>query len=175
MTGLCHLLRRSNPSGNEIRNRTENKNDLGIPLPPALMRALREHVAALPPGPMKDSVYLFPSTTGGMRSRSALNQPFRAVVKALGWTIKLTPKCMRRTFNDLARRAAVHDIVLRSISTGLSGCADFRLEVLLAYAAGLRRLERQERHRRAVAIPRTRRAEARIDSGGIHPVRIRFP
>ena len=114
------FLRRSNPSGKEIRNRTKNKNDLGIPLPPALMRALRVHIAALPPGPMKDSIYLFPSTTGGMRSRSALDKPFFAVVKALGWTIKLTPKCMRRTFNDLARRAAVHDIVLRSISGHLT-------------------------------------------------------
>jgi hypothetical protein len=110
------FLRRSNPSGDEIRNRTKNKNDLGIPLPPALMRALRAHVAALSPGPMKDSNYLFPSVTGGMRSRSALDKPFRAVVKALGWSLRLTPKCMRRTFNDLARHAKVHDIVLRSIS-----------------------------------------------------------
>jgi hypothetical protein len=55
-----------------------------------------------------------------MRSRSALDKPFRAVARALGWTIKLTPKCMRRTFNDLARRAAVHDIVLRSISGHLT-------------------------------------------------------
>ncbi len=114
------FLRRSNPSGEEIRNRTKNKNDLGIPLPPALMRALRIHVAALPPGPMKDSIYLFPSTTGGMRSRSALDKPFRAVTKALGWSLKLTPKCMRRTFNDLARQAKVHDIVLRSISGHLT-------------------------------------------------------
>lgn len=110
------FLRRSNPSGDEIRDRTKNKNDLGIPLPPALMRVLRVHVAALPLGPMKDSPFLFPSTTGGMRSRSSLDKPFRAVVKALGWNLKLTPKCMRRTFNDLARRAKVHDIVLRSIS-----------------------------------------------------------
>ena len=110
------FLRRSNPSGDEIRNRTKNKNDLGIPLPPMLMRALRVHVAALPAGPMKDSPFLFPSIIGGMRSRSTLDKPFRAVVKALGWNLKLTPKCMRRTFNDLARRAKVHDIVLRSIS-----------------------------------------------------------
>jgi hypothetical protein len=114
------FLRRSNPSGDEIRNRTKNKNDLGIPLPSALMRILRAHVAALPPGPMKDSSYLFPSTTGGMRSRSALDKPFRAVAKELGWTLKLTPKCMRRTFNDLARHARVHDIVLRSISGHLT-------------------------------------------------------
>jgi hypothetical protein len=114
------FLRRSNPSGDEIRNRTKNKNDLGIPLPPALMRVLRAHVAALPPGPMRESIYLFPSTTGGMRSRSALDKPFRAVTKALGWNLKLTPKGMRRTFNDLARQANVHDIVLRSISGHLT-------------------------------------------------------
>jgi hypothetical protein len=114
------FLRRSNPSGDEIRNRTKNKNDLGIPLPLALMRVLRAHVAALPPGPMRDSSYLFPSTTGGMRSRSALDKPFRAVAKALGWNLKLTPKSMRRTFNDLARQARVHDIVLRSISGHLT-------------------------------------------------------
>ena len=114
------FLRRSNPSGDEIRNRTKNKNDLGIPLPPALMRVLRAHVAALPPGPMRDSSYLFPSTTGGMRSRSALDKPFRAVARALGWNLKLTPKSMRRTFNDLARQARVHDIVLRSISGHLT-------------------------------------------------------
>jgi hypothetical protein len=109
------FLRRSNPSGDEIRNRTKNKNDLGIPLPHGLMR-VRAHVAARPLGPMKDSPYLFPSITGGMRSRSSLDKPFRAVVKALGWNLKLTPKCMRRTFDDLVRRAKVHDIVLRSIS-----------------------------------------------------------
>ena len=80
------------------------------------MRALRAHIAALPPGPIKDSIYLFPSIAGGMRSRSALDKPFRAVTKAIGWTLKLAPKCMRRTFNDLARQGNVHDIVLRSIS-----------------------------------------------------------
>ncbi len=63
------------------------------------MRVLRELVAALPRGPMRDSIFLFPSTTGGMRSRSALDKPFRDVLKALGWTVRLTPRGMRRTFN----------------------------------------------------------------------------
>lgn len=32
------------------------------------------------------------------------------------WSIHITPKGMRRTFNDLARQARVHDVVLRAIS-----------------------------------------------------------
>jgi hypothetical protein len=110
------LLRRSNPAGDEIVDQTKTKLDQDIPLPPSLMRVLRVHVAALPPGPMRASIYLFPSTTGGLRSRSVLDKPFRDVLEALGWTIKLTPKGMRRTFNDLARYAHVHDIILRAIS-----------------------------------------------------------
>jgi hypothetical protein len=34
----------------------------------------------------------------------------------LGWTKKLTPRAMRRTFQDLARAAEVRDIVTRSVS-----------------------------------------------------------
>src|SRR5271165_4754315 len=65
---------------------------------------------------MAESEYLFPSTTGGLRSRSALDKPFRDVVTALRWDLKLTPRAMRRTFQDLARRAQVHDLVTRAIS-----------------------------------------------------------
>jgi len=77
---------------------------------------LREHVAASPAGPMRDSTYLFPSTTGGMRSRSALDKPFQQVAKALGWKVRFTPRGMGRTFQDLARQAQVHDVVTRAIS-----------------------------------------------------------
>ena len=110
------LLRRSNPSGDEIVDHTKTKLDQDIPLPPALMRVLRAHVAALPAGPMRESIYLFPSITGGMRSRSVLDRPFHEVLNALGWSLRFTPKGMRRTFNDLARHAHVHDITLRAIS-----------------------------------------------------------
>jgi hypothetical protein len=51
-----------------------------------------------------------------MRSRSVLDKPFQEVLKALGWKIRLTPRGMRRTFNDLARDAEVHDVVTRAIS-----------------------------------------------------------
>jgi hypothetical protein len=110
------LLRRSNPAGDEIIDQTKTGLDQDIPLPPAAMRVLRDHVAALPPGPMRDSIFLFPSTTGGMRSRSTLDKPFRDVLKTLGWTVRLTPRGMRRTFQDLARQADVHDVVTRAIS-----------------------------------------------------------
>jgi integrase len=110
------LLRRSNTLGDEIMDETKTALDQEIPLPPLAIRVLREHIAALPEGPMRASPYLFPSVTGGMRSRSVLDKPFRHVLKALSWTIKLSPKGMRRTFNDLARDAQVHDVVTRAIS-----------------------------------------------------------
>ncbi|MCW5831333.1 MAG: hypothetical protein KIS78_02610 [Labilithrix sp.] len=110
------LLRRSNPKGPEIVDHTKTKLDQEIPLPPIVMRVLRAHVAALPDGPMKKSIYLFPSITGGMRSRSVLDKPFADVLRALGWSLHLTPKGMRRTFNDLARQANVHDFITRAIT-----------------------------------------------------------
>jgi hypothetical protein len=97
-------------------DQTKTALDQEIPLPPAARRVLREHVAALPAGLMRDSIYLFPSTTGGMRSRSALEKPFEDVAMALGWTLRFTPRGMRRTFQDLARQAQVHDVITRAIA-----------------------------------------------------------
>ena len=110
------LLRRSNPLAQEIVDETKTSLDQEIPVPDALMRLLKEHVGALPPGPMQDSDLLFPATTGGMRSRSVLDKPFRHVLRDLGWTLRLTPRGMRRTFQDLARQANVHDFITRAIS-----------------------------------------------------------
>ncbi|MFI5298793.1 MAG: tyrosine-type recombinase/integrase [Polyangiales bacterium] len=110
------LLRRSNSLGPEIMDETKTGLDQEIPSPPNVIAILEEHVAALPEGKMRESVYLFPSTKGELRSRSALDKPFRDVVKALGWDLRLTPRGMRRTFQDLARNADVHDLVTRAIS-----------------------------------------------------------
>ncbi len=109
------LLRRSHSLGREIMDRTKNKHDLLLPLPKLVLDALREHETALE-GPAAKSEYLFPSTTGGLRSRSALDKPFRRVVKSLGWTLRVTPIAMRRTFQDLARNADVRDFITRAIS-----------------------------------------------------------
>jgi hypothetical protein len=109
------LLRRSHSMGKEIMDQTKTALDQEIPLPPAVFDVLREHADSLE-GLMAESDYLFPSLIGGLRARSVLDVPFREVAKALGWNLKLTPKAMRRTFNDLARRANIHDLVTRAIS-----------------------------------------------------------
>jgi integrase len=95
---------------------------------------MREHVAAIeeptlgrwgkPPlwwrKEMVDSDLLFPARDGGPRSPSCLDKPFSVVSSDIGLPFVLTPMGMRRTFNDLARKAHVHDIVIRSITGHLT-------------------------------------------------------
>ena len=109
------LIRRSECLGAVI-DRTKTGRNLRIPLPEELMEILRWHVGNLTAGPMRDSDLLFPSTTGGFRSSSCLANPIRQIAKAAGINKHLTPKVMRRTFQDLGRAAQVHDLVVRSIS-----------------------------------------------------------
>ena len=109
------LLRRSHAMGREIMDQTKTKRDKDIPLPPEVMHVLREHVASLE-GPMAQSDYLFPSRNGGLRARSVLDKPFAEVLQALKWDLKLSPRAMRRTFNDVARDTDVDKFITRSIS-----------------------------------------------------------
>jgi hypothetical protein len=120
------LLRRSNPMQQAVMDHTKNKVDQEIPLPPAMMRVLREHVDSLPAGSMRNSDLLFPATHGGMRTRSVLDKPFQRVLRALGWNLKLTPKGMRRTFYDLARRAHIDSVVRRAIAGHLTASMKFK-------------------------------------------------
>jgi integrase len=59
---------------------------------------------------------LFPAVGGGFRARSVLDKPFLEVAQATGLEKRITPRGMRRTFQDLCRAAAVGDLVTRSIS-----------------------------------------------------------
>jgi hypothetical protein len=78
---------------------------------------LRWHIdTQLRPGPQKESELLFPSEIGGYRSRSCLDKPFADVAKAIDLKKHISPRAMRRTFQDLARAAEVRDVVTRSIS-----------------------------------------------------------
>ena len=95
---------------------TKTKIRQRIQLPPELRDPLKWHVEQLPEGPMRDSELLFPSDTGGFRSRSHLDRPFRVIAKALGMKKTITPRAMRRTFQDLARAGDVKDLVTRAIS-----------------------------------------------------------
>ena len=109
------LVRRSHSRRQKIMNRTKQKVDGSITLPLAVLDILREHVATLK-GKAAESDLLFPSAVGGYRTRTGLTKPFAAIVEALKLPFKLTPKGMRRTFNDVAREAGTHDVVTRSIS-----------------------------------------------------------
>ena len=57
----------------------------------------------------------FPSETGSFRSPSALDKPFSEVGKAIRIRKRITPRAMRRTFQDLARNADIEAIVRQKI------------------------------------------------------------
>lgn len=110
------LVRRSHTRRQEIMNCTKTGQRQRIALPPELVAILRQHVAEIPAGPMRDSELLFPSREGTLLGKSSLVRPFRKVREALGLTKRITPRAMRRTFQDLARAVELRDVVTRSIS-----------------------------------------------------------
>ncbi len=109
-------VRRSNPLKAEVMNTTKTRRHQTLHLSDEMMRILREHVKQLPEAVLVKSDLLFPSEVAGFRSRSALDKPFRVVAKAIGLKKHVSPRAMRRTFQDLARAAHVDPLVKRSIS-----------------------------------------------------------
>lgn len=116
VAGKVLHIRRSHTRGKEVMDTTKTDTHLKITLPQDLHEILKEHVAALPPGPMADSTLLFPSRKGAYRTPAVLDKPFAEIGKALGLAKHITPRAMRRTFQDLAREAEVSAIVTRAIS-----------------------------------------------------------
>lgn len=110
------LVRRSHTRGDEIMFKTKTGRDQKIQLPPSLLDALRAHVDALPEGPMRDSGLLFPARDGRLRSTWCLRKAFARVSAELGLGYDVSPRAMRRTFQDLAREAGIADVVTRAIS-----------------------------------------------------------
>lgn len=113
-TGLLQV-RRSHSRKQHVMDATKTKIDNVIALPAEVLEVLRKHVDSLE-GPAAASDLLFPSETGELRSRGLLAKPFAAIAKELGVPYRLTPRGMRRTFNDVARQAGINDLVTRSIS-----------------------------------------------------------
>lgn len=111
-TGLL-IIRRSHSRRQKAMDKTKTGKDSEIYLPPALLDLLRWHVAALP---KTDSDLLFPGRGGRFRARGVLAKPFEAIVVELDVPYRVTPRAMRRSFQDVARQAAIHDVVTRSIS-----------------------------------------------------------
>jgi hypothetical protein len=110
------LIRRSQTKGDEVMDKTKQGKHYQMPMPEAVMDVLRVHVDNLTPGKRRESNLLFPSRNGGFLAKSVLDKPFRAVAKALNLRKTITPRAMRRTFQDVARNAGVKDIVTRQIS-----------------------------------------------------------
>lgn len=111
------LIRRSQTIGDDVMETTKTDLHQRLTLPKELLDVLRWHVdEQLLHTPMRMSDLLFPSTNGGFRARSVLDKPFDEVSKSVGLKFNFTPRGMRRTYQDLARAAGIHDAVTRAIS-----------------------------------------------------------
>lgn len=111
------IVRRSQTIGDEVMETTKTDLHQRLALPPEMMDILQWHVdTVLLPTKMRMSDLLFPSVLGGFRSRSCLDKPFAEVAKAIKLPFSFTPRGMRRTYQDLARAAGIHDAVTRAIS-----------------------------------------------------------
>jgi integrase len=100
---------------------TKTNHDQVIKLPAFVMSVLRWHVdKQLITRDMERSELLFPSEVGGFRSNSALSKPFRTIAQAIGLKKRISPKSMRRSFQDAMREAQVANVVVRSISGHLT-------------------------------------------------------
>jgi len=109
------LIRRSHTRHDEVMATTKTGRHQRVAVPESLLDILREHVDSLE-GVQAESDLLFPSELGGFRSASVLDKPFEVVTKACGFRKRITPRAMRRTFQDLCRSAEIKDLVTRSIS-----------------------------------------------------------
>jgi site-specific recombinase XerD len=108
------LVRRSNSIGQEVMNTTKTGTTYRLGLPKEVMAVLTAHVASLH-GVRKRSDLLFPSKRAGIMSRSALDKPFASVSDAIGLPFTLTPRGMRRTYQDLGRELGVERNVRKAI------------------------------------------------------------
>ena len=109
------LVRRSYTR--EVMQSTKTGKRQAIVLPAELLDVLRWHVETqLETEQQRKSELLFPSAEGRFRARDVLRKPFDAIAERMWLPYEISPKAMRRTFQDLARAAEVHDLVTRSIS-----------------------------------------------------------
>lgn len=114
-------VRRSHTFGEEVMRTTKQGRKYSIDLPKEAMDVLRWHVRTqLETEEQQESDLLFPALDGGFRARAILLKPMAAVAAELDLRKRITPRALRRTFNDLARAAKVNDLVTRSISGHLT-------------------------------------------------------
>ncbi len=111
------FLRRSNTVSDEVEDFTKTAKDTTVTLPPSVLTVLKWHVKTqMKTQEMRDSELLFPSEEGGFRSRSCLDKPFDRVTAECGIAKNITPRALRRTFQDLSRAAQIEGVVAKAIS-----------------------------------------------------------
>jgi hypothetical protein len=85
------------------------------------LSVLRWHVdtqLAIPDQQASD--LLFPREDGAFRSESSLKKAFEMCAGLIGLKKNITPRVMRRAFNDMARAAKIEGLVAKSISGHLT-------------------------------------------------------
>jgi integrase len=89
-----------------------------FPLSPELAEILRDHrrmlVESQAPG-LHDG-WVFPSETGTLRTPGGLSKAWRACLKEARIAERFTVHGLRRTFNDLSRRAGVDAVITKSLT-----------------------------------------------------------
>jgi hypothetical protein len=111
------LIRRSNTVKDEVEDFTKTKRDQRIMLPRTVLEVLKWHRdTQMVTWQMRESELLFPNQDGGFRSRSCLDKPFDKITEAAGIKKQLTPRALRRTFQDLSREAKLEGVVAKAIS-----------------------------------------------------------
>lgn len=110
------LVRRSHTERAEVMNCTKTGTRQRIGLPPELVAILRTHAADVDAGPHRGSELLFPGRDGSFQWAGILGGPFAEVAHACGIAKRITPRALRRTFQDITRAEAVDGVIVRSIS-----------------------------------------------------------
>ncbi len=119
------LVRRSRGIKGRVMEMTKTNHDQVIKVPDFVISVLRWHVdKQMITREMERSDLLFPSEVGTFRGNSTLAKPFKAIAKAMGLKKQISPKAMRRSFQDAMREAQVANVVVRSIrATSPSRCS----------------------------------------------------
>jgi|HubBroStandDraft_1064217.scaffolds.fasta_scaffold46165_3 site-specific recombinase XerC len=127
------LVRRSHTRGAEVLDATKTKRDQHIELPREMIAILDWHIKTqLTTDAMKESDLLFPAEDGGFRSPSNLRKAFADAKRKMKLAKHITPRALRRTFQDLTRAAHVDGVIAKAIS----GHATDAMRVHYSTAAG---------------------------------------
>jgi integrase/recombinase XerD len=89
-----------------------------LPLPSAIAEVLKEHRRWLieTQNPGLQEGWVFPSLRGTLKTPSSLTKTWEGCLKAIGLKERFTVHGLRRTFNDLTRRAGADGLVTRALT-----------------------------------------------------------